>query len=265
MKTGVVISTKKTTRNTEKIPALEPEKEYCVSVISNIWIEKEKDTPDKKSEPEESCTWTKTDQRHMRLVMHVALGLTMTPLLICALFLYLWGYKSIYRPKAALPLNLVFTAEERKTLQSKSYIDLKKYDPDSMGAAHGNDIHAKAKANHYVRLPRKMLLSEASIVSDTDVCPVEFLNPPILPEDVCHTQQYAPQSWEDPQPEPSYGTVQCGPRYQNTGCSGVDTPHDYRNMPNVHQLSAAGVDLNTDCKLALGHEPLYTNAVHRSE
>ncbi|KAG7465852.1 hypothetical protein MATL_G00158130 [Megalops atlanticus] len=263
MKTGMVISIKNTTQNTEAISALDPGKEYCVSVISKIWIEKEKAV--KKSEPGESCAWTKTDQRHMQLVTHIALGLTMTPLLICALLLYLWGYKSIYRPKAALPLNLVFTVEERKTLQSKSYIDLKEYDSDSMGAAHGNDIHVKAKANHYVRLPRKTLLSEASIVSDTDVCPVEFPNPPLLQEGVCHTWEYAPQSWEDPQPEPSYGTVQCGPRYQNTGYSGVDTPHDYRNMPNVHQLSAAGVDLNTGHKLALGLEPLYTNAVHHSE
>lgn len=48
-----------------------------------------------------------TDQSHLQLIMHLSVGLLMLLLLIFALLLLIWGFKSIYRPPAPMPLNLV--------------------------------------------------------------------------------------------------------------------------------------------------------------
>ncbi|KAJ8290536.1 hypothetical protein GJAV_G00014180 [Gymnothorax javanicus] len=143
-------------------------------------------------------------QRQQLLIMRMSVGLIMPLLLISMLLLLIWAFKSIYRPPATLPLNLVFSVEERKTLQRKAYVDLKQYDDDydSMDGNPRNRAQSKAKSNLYIKLPQRTIQSEQSNVNLSHEPLMGFFTPPPLQDGVHYptfpplhqVQAYAPQS-----------------------------------------------------------------------
>ncbi|KAJ8387812.1 hypothetical protein AAFF_G00149610 [Aldrovandia affinis] len=230
---GSILSTKRTAHPTERMGDLASGKEYCVSVSSVVWMSH----IHHKSAARESCHSTETEQGHLQLIAHLALGLSVPLMLLFTLFLFARAFRSIYRPPARLPVNLIFTVEEWKTLHSKPYADVKQHDDDFVEDVFAGDwIRSKAKTNRYVKIPQSTPLSVLPIVNHAHEPLTGFSRPPPLLEDVCHVQGYAPQlSCPGSQADESYGEVHHGP-----GFTGTHALHD--NLLNVNQLtfSSAG-------------------------
>ncbi|KAJ8288742.1 hypothetical protein COCON_G00014010 [Conger conger] len=237
------VVTKTTALYTYLMEDLAPGTEYCVSVSFKIWISHTL-YHDYISPESEICAFTETDDRHLQLILHLSVGLLMPLLLISALLLLMWGFKSIYRPPSRLPLNLIFKVEERKTLQKKAYVNMKQYDDDSADRNTRNWVQSMAKTNLYIMLPQETLLSEHPIVHSSDEALMGFSTPPPLLEGVCHVQGYAPQlSFPEAQIDEPYGIV-------HHGLGLIDT-HDFSSS-----------DPKTDNMLSLSSKPVYLNSEH---
>ncbi|KAG5857437.1 hypothetical protein ANANG_G00019450 [Anguilla anguilla] len=172
---------------------LVPGTEYCVSVSSKIWMSHSQYTHhDYESAKGEACAFTEMDnsaslprrnQRHLQLVKRLSVGLLIPLLLISALLLLTRAFRSIYRPPARLPLNLIFTVEEWKTLQKKAYVDMKQYDDDAADRNTRSWVQSKAKTNLYIKLQQRTLVSEQPIVNPSDEPLMGFSTPPPLLEE----------------------------------------------------------------------------------
>ncbi|XP_035264690.1 uncharacterized protein LOC118222884 isoform X1 [Anguilla anguilla] len=252
---GLTLSSRTTALHTDRMEDLVPGTEYCVSVSSKIWMSHSQYTHhDYESAEGEACAFTDNsaslpgrstgDQRHLQLVKRLSVGLLIPLLLISALLLLTRAFRSIYRPPAHLPLNLIFTVEEWKTLQKKAYVDMKQYDDDAADRNTRSWVQSKAKTNLYIKLQQRTLVSEQPIVNPSDEPLMGFSTPPPLLEGVRHVQAYAPQlSSPAAQSDESYGVVHHGP-----------------GLIDMHDFSSS--DPKTDSMLASSPEPVYTNSEH---